>query len=103
MEKAIGEFLSSPQFGEMSTHKNLSVLPVFAGRNGGPVYRTLKEALQQGTLTISEVTDGGSALEHEGHVIHAAFFPVTSAEKIDPMAGYRRRRAYRTRDQGGTV
>ena len=45
----------------------------------------------------------GSALEHDDHVIHAAFFPMTSAEKIDPMAGYRRRRAYRTRDEGGTV
>jgi hypothetical protein len=63
MEKVIGEFLSSLQFGEMSTHKNLSVLPVFAGRNGGPVYRTLKEALRQGTLAISEVTQGGSVPE----------------------------------------
>jgi hypothetical protein len=63
MEKAIGEFLSSLQLGEICTHKNLSVLPVFPGRNGGPVYRTLKEALQHGTLTISEVTDGGSVPE----------------------------------------
>ncbi len=37
----------------------------------------------------------GSALEHEAHVIHTAFFPMESSEKIGNMAGYRRRRAYR--------
>ncbi len=37
----------------------------------------------------------GSALEHEDHVIHMAFFPMEASEKIDPMAGFRRRRAYR--------
>ena len=38
----------------------------------------------------------GSALEHEDQVIHAAFFSIGASEKIDPMATYRRRRAYRT-------
>jgi hypothetical protein len=44
----------------------------------------------------------GSALEFDGHVIHTAFFPIKQSDKIDPMAGYHRRRAYRTQN-GGTV
>jgi hypothetical protein len=45
----------------------------------------------------------GSALECDDHVIHAAFFPFSSSERIDPMAGYRRRRTYRTQNNGGTI
>ena len=37
----------------------------------------------------------GSALEHEGTVIHAALFGVDAAGSIPNMAGYRRRRSYR--------
>ncbi len=37
----------------------------------------------------------GSALEHEGTVIHAAFFKADAAESIPNMAGFRRRRSYR--------
>jgi len=44
----------------------------------------------------------GSALEHEGHVIHVAFFSIEPSEKIDPMAGYRHRRAYRTQNDRRT-
>lgn len=43
----------------------------------------------------------GSALEHEDHVIHMAFFPMEASEKIDPMAGATRgRRGGRTRVPG---
>jgi hypothetical protein len=74
MEKAIGEFLSSLQLGEMVTHKNLSVLPVFTEHNGGPIYLTLKEALQQGALAVSEISQGGSVPELK--VINKSDIPV---------------------------
>jgi hypothetical protein len=45
----------------------------------------------------------GSALEYESHVIHVASFPIEASEKIDPMAGPGRRRAYRTRNAGRTL
>jgi hypothetical protein len=45
----------------------------------------------------------GSALESDSHVIHTAFFPVSPSDKIDPMAGYRRRRAYRNQNGRGTL
>jgi hypothetical protein len=35
----------------------------------------------------------GSALEHDGTVIHMASFKVDGADKVPNMAGYRRRRA----------
>jgi len=38
----------------------------------------------------------GSALVHEGTVIHAAFFQITAAEKAGHMSSVSRRRAYRT-------
>lgn len=38
----------------------------------------------------------GSALEHEGAVIHLAAFSVGEADKVPNMAGYKRRRSYRT-------
>ncbi len=38
----------------------------------------------------------GSALVHDGTVIHAAFFRVSEAEKAGRMSGFSRRRNYRT-------
>jgi hypothetical protein len=36
----------------------------------------------------------GSALEHDGTVIHMASFKVDGADKVPNMAGYKRRRSY---------
>jgi hypothetical protein len=38
----------------------------------------------------------GSALEHDGTVIHMASFKVDETDKVPNMAGYKRRRSYRT-------
>jgi len=38
----------------------------------------------------------GSALLYRKKVIHMAFFMVTEGEKVGPMAGYSRRRGFRT-------
>jgi hypothetical protein len=52
MERAIGEFLSSLQLGEMRTYKNFAVIPVFSEHNGGPIYRSLKKHLTK-ALSLS--------------------------------------------------
>jgi hypothetical protein len=93
MEKAIGEFLSSLQLGEVCAHKNFTVIPVFPGRNGGPVYQTLREALQQGTLTISEVTEGGSVPELK--VINKGDMPVLLLDG-EELAGAKQNRVLNT-------
>ena len=38
----------------------------------------------------------GSALLYQKKVIHMAFFRVNEGEKVGPMAGYSRRRGFRT-------
>ena len=63
MEKLIGDYLSGLELRNIQTCKNLSVVPLFNTLNGGPLYHTLKEAMEQGTLTISEVNSGGSVPE----------------------------------------
>ncbi|HIJ81427.1 MAG TPA: hypothetical protein HPP76_06950 [Desulfuromonadales bacterium] len=49
--------------GDLQNHKELSVVPLFCTETGGPDYVTLKEALADGSLTISEVSEGGSVPE----------------------------------------
>ena len=51
------------KLGEMLIHNELAVVPLFCTTVGGPEYVTLKEALDGGGLTISEVSEGGSVPE----------------------------------------
>ena len=47
------------ELGEPTVHRNLAVFPLRGGRSGRP-YDTLKEALDAGTVTVAEVSEGGS-------------------------------------------
>jgi hypothetical protein len=51
------------KLGEMLVNNELAMVPLFCPTVGGPEYVTLKEALAAGTLTISEVSEGGSVPE----------------------------------------
>ncbi len=63
MEKVIADYVSGLAPGEPQVHRNFCVIPLFHELNGGPFYLTLKEALQQGMLTITEVGHEGSVPE----------------------------------------
>jgi hypothetical protein len=63
MEKVIGEYLSGITLGEPQVFKNFGVVPLFHAANGGPLYLTLKEAMSQGILTISELGSEGTVPE----------------------------------------
>jgi len=64
MDTNLKEFLANGlHLGELQSHKELAVTPLFAAKTGGPDYITLKEALASGRLTISEVSQGGSVPE----------------------------------------
>jgi hypothetical protein len=93
MEKAISEYLSSLHLGNICTHKNLSVLPVFRTGNGELVYRTLKEALQQGALVISEINEGGSVPELKA--INKGAIPVLLLDG-EELAGAKQNRVLNT-------
>jgi hypothetical protein len=63
MEQMIAAYLSSLELGEAQHHTNMTVFPLFTSVNHGPEYLTMKEALDQRLLTITEVSQGGSVPE----------------------------------------
>ncbi|MEN6615787.1 MAG: DUF6569 family protein [Syntrophorhabdus sp.] len=63
MEQMISNFIDSIAFGEVKTHRNMSVIPLFASTNHVPAFLTLKKALEGGHLVISEVDHSGSVPE----------------------------------------
>ena len=66
----IAATLEALNLGEPIVHRNLAVFPLVGGRGGRPPYDTLREALDAGTVTVTEVSEGGSvprlALENRG-------------------------------------
>ncbi|TLM76506.1 MAG: hypothetical protein FDZ70_06585 [Actinobacteria bacterium] len=63
MDTHIEGMLSAIRLGEPSACGALTLLPVFAPQAGGPRYVTLGEAMEAGTLTVTEVDRGGSVPE----------------------------------------
>jgi hypothetical protein len=55
MEKVIADYVSGLALGDPQVHKTFSAIPLFHPADGSPYYLTLKEALEQGVLTITEV------------------------------------------------
>ena len=66
----VKEALSGLTAGEPLVHHNLAVFPLVGGRAGRTPYDTLREALDAGTVTLAEVSEGGNvprlALENRG-------------------------------------
>jgi len=66
----IAETLGGLTLGEPAVHRNLAVFPLMGGSAGKPPYHTLREALDAGTVTVTEVSEGGNvprlALENRG-------------------------------------
>ena len=63
MERRIVDYLSRIQLGEMQTSRNLGIVPLLFPGDGRTEYITLKEAFEAGTLTVSEISEGGSVPE----------------------------------------
>jgi hypothetical protein len=63
MEKVIADYVSGLTLGELQVYKNFAVIPLFHPADGSPCYLTLREALEQGTLTITEVGHEGTVPE----------------------------------------
>lgn len=49
--------------GEMTIHKEMAVIPLLNSETGGPDYITLKEALVDSSMVVTEVNQGGSVPE----------------------------------------
>lgn len=63
MEQHIKDFIMNIEPGEMQVYKNLAIVPLRMNGNGGPSYITLKEALENNTLRVTEITEGGAVPE----------------------------------------
>jgi len=63
MEQVITDYIKSIKPGEVQSHKNMDVLPLFSPVTGGPRYITLKEALESKSLIVTEIDKGGSVPE----------------------------------------
>lgn len=63
MEQVIVEYIKAVEFGDVQACRNMALIPLFAPVNNIPRYLTLREALRQGVLTITEVSDSGSVPE----------------------------------------
>jgi hypothetical protein len=60
MTTVMKNYLTKLSFGEPQAFKNMGVLPILAGNGHSPNYVTLKEALTQKLIKITEVNQSGS-------------------------------------------
>jgi len=63
MEGLIVEYLTRIQLGGIQICENLGIVPLLFPKDGGPEYMTLKDALERGALTVTEVSEGGTVPE----------------------------------------
>ena len=63
METSIHNCLGSLRLGEAQAYKNIILFPLFTPTNGSPAYVTLGEAILAKSLTVTEVSQGGSVPE----------------------------------------
>ena len=93
MDTIITNYLSKLEFGEPQRFKNMEIIPLFSSLDGSPGYLTLKEALEKGFLTITEVSRGGSVPELK--VENRAEIPVLILDD-EELVGARQNRVLNT-------
>jgi hypothetical protein len=60
MDSILKSYIVSFVLGGAQLHENMAVFPIGTPLDGGPDYMTLKEALEQGAFTVTEVSEGGN-------------------------------------------
>ena len=63
MDSTIFDYLSTLTFGKLQAFRNMAILPLFSAMNDGPEYVTLKDALAQKFITITEIDQAGHVPE----------------------------------------
>ena len=63
MDTVIEGLLGAIKLGEAERRGSITLLPIFADLPPGPAYLTLGQAVEAGTLTVTEVSEGGSVPE----------------------------------------
>jgi len=63
MDKSVGSYLLGLELGAAQSFENMTAFELRTTLDGGPEYITLKEALEKGVFTVTEVSEGGSVPE----------------------------------------
>lgn len=63
MDKSVETCLLEMDIGAGRSFENMTVFELLRAGNGGPEYVTLREALERGSFTVTEVSEGGSVPE----------------------------------------
>ena len=74
MDSIIADYISSFEFGQLQHYKNMGIIPLLSSLDDSPEYLTLRTALEQKKLIITEVSKSGSVPELK--VINKAEIPV---------------------------
>ena len=93
MDILFTDFISKINFGEAQSFKNLQIVPLFTEGEEGPVYLTLKEALEKRLLVITEVSAQASVPELK--VVNNADIPVLLLDG-EELAGAKQNRVLNT-------
>jgi len=93
MDILITDFISGIDFGEVQDFKNLQIIPLFIEGEEGPVYLTLKEALEKRLPVVKEVSAEASVPELK--VINNADVPVFLMDG-EELAGAKQNRVLNT-------
>jgi len=63
MDKSVETDLMQMELGAGRSFENMTVYDLLRPRNGGPEYITLREAIERGVFSVTEVSEGGSVPE----------------------------------------
>jgi ARG and Rhodanese-Phosphatase-superfamily-associated Protein domain len=63
MDKSVETHLLQMEIGPGASFENMTVFELMRPNSGGPEYITLREAIDHGVLTVTEVSEGGSVPE----------------------------------------
>jgi hypothetical protein len=63
MDRSVETTLLEMELGAGASFENMTVFELLRPKNGGPEYITLREAIERGIFTVTEVSEGGSVPE----------------------------------------
>jgi hypothetical protein len=63
MDKSVESYLLGMELGPGASFENMTVFELLRAQNGGPEYITLREAIDRGVFSVTEVSEGGSVPE----------------------------------------
>ncbi len=93
MEAIIREKLQGIKFGDVQVYNHVAVIPIVGANGSGPKYLTLKEALANNLLIITEIDEGGHVPELK--VNNKAAMPVFLLDG-EELAGAKQNRVLNT-------